>query len=141
MGNARRAGMRVRVQVIIESAAGNPTNVHDISCIQRGELRPDTVGLTLEEAKTVLERIQQRIVEQQAAEYLGAQRYCPQCRNKRSHKGEHTVTLRTLFGKLHLKSARLYHCQCQSYPACTFSPLAERPAGTQHARIVAVLSR
>jgi hypothetical protein len=118
--------MKVRVQVVVESTAGDPTDVHDIACIQREELRPDTVGLTLEEAKTVLERLQQRIVEQQAAEYLRTQRSCPQCGNKRSHKGDHTVTLRTLFGKLRLKSPRLYHCQCQRHPARTFSPLAER---------------
>jgi len=62
--------MKMRVQVVIDSTAGEPTDVHEIACLHRKELRPDTVGLTLEEAKTVLERMQQRIVEQQAAEYL-----------------------------------------------------------------------
>ena len=64
----------------------------------------------LAEAKTVLERMQQRLVEQQATGYLQAQRRCPHCGNKRSHKGAHTITLRTLFGKLRLKSPQLYHC-------------------------------
>src|SRR5262245_18228259 len=108
--------MRVRVQVVIESAAGETADVHDIACIHRDELRPDTVGLTLAEAKTVLERIQQRIVEEQAAEYLRTQSRCPQCGNKRCHKGTHSVTLRTVFGKLHLKSPRFYHCRCQPSP-------------------------
>src|SRR5215813_12275908 len=80
----------------------------------------------LAEAKTVLARLQQRLVEQQAAEYLWAQSRCPHCGTKRSHKGAHTITLRTLFGKLRLNSPRLYHCQCQRHPARTFSPLAER---------------
>src|SRR5215813_3637383 len=118
--------MKMRVQVVIESAAGEPPDVHEIACLHREELRPDTVGLTLEEAKTVLERIQQRLVEQQATEYLRTQRYCPQCGNKRHHKGDHTVTLRTLFGKLHLKSPRFYHCECRPHPTRTFSPLTER---------------
>src|SRR5262245_15277034 len=118
--------MRVRVQVIIETQAGEPADVYDIGCIQREELRPETLGLTLAEAKTVLERIQQRLVEQQATEYLRTQRYCPQCGNKCHQKGDHTLTVRTLFGKLRLKSPRLYHCQCQPHPAQTFSPLAER---------------
>ena len=65
-------------------------------------------------------------MEQQATEYLQAQRRCPHCGNKRSHKGAHTITLRTLFGKLRLKNPRLYHCQCQPHPTRTFSPLAER---------------
>jgi hypothetical protein len=32
---------------------------------------------------------------------------------------------RTLFGKLHLKSPRLYRCRCQQQGEQTFSPLAE----------------
>ena len=118
--------MKVRVQVVIESAVGEPTDVHEIACLEREELRPDTVGLTLDEAKTVLERIKQRIVEQPAAEYLRAQSRCPHCGNKRYQKGAHIVTLHTLFGKLRLKSPRFYHCQCQPHSTHTFSPLAER---------------
>jgi len=118
--------MKMRVQVVIESAVGEPTDVHEIGCIHREELRPDTVGLTLDEVKTVLERMQQRIVERQAAEYLRTQSRCPHCGNKRYHKGAHAVTIRTLFGKLRLKSPRVYHCQCQPSPTRTFSPLVER---------------
>jgi hypothetical protein len=118
--------MKMRVQVVIESAGGESTDVHEIACFDREELRPDTVGLTLEEAKTVLERLQQRIVEQQAVEYLRTQSRCPHCEKKRYHKGAHTVRLHTLFGKLRLKSPRFYHCQCQSSTTRTFSPLAER---------------
>jgi hypothetical protein len=118
--------MKIRVQVVIESAGGESTDVHDIACIYREELRPDNVGLTLDEAKTVLERMQQRLVEQQAAEYLRTQSHCPHCEKKRYHKGAHTVRLHTLFGKLRLKSPRFYHCPCQPSPTRTFSPLAER---------------
>jgi hypothetical protein len=118
--------MKMRVQVVIESTAGESTDVQEIACLHREELRPDTVGLTLEEAKTMLERMQQRIVEQQTVEYLHTQSHCPHCGKKRYHKGAHTVRLHTLFGKLRLKSPRLYHCQCQPHLTRTFSPLAER---------------
>jgi hypothetical protein len=118
--------MKVRVQVVIEADASKLGDVQDILEITREELHPETVGLTLDEAKTVLERLQQRIVEQQAATYLHTQSYCPHCGAKRYHKGQHTVTLRTLFGKLRLKSLRVYHCPCRPHPTRTFSPLAER---------------
>ena len=118
--------MKVRVQVVIETEASEPGDVQDIMEIEREELRPETVGLTLEEAKTVLERIQHQIVEQQATAYLQTQSRCPHCGNKRYHKGDHTVTIRTLFGKLKLQSPRFYHCPCQPHPTQTFSPLAER---------------
>src|SRR5437870_1180565 len=101
--------MRVRIQVVIESAAGKPTDVREIMGITREELGPDTVGLTLEEAKTALAGIQRTIVEQQTTEYLRTQSHCPHCGNKRYHKGAHTITIRTLFGKFRLKSPRLYH--------------------------------
>jgi hypothetical protein len=117
--------MKVRVQVVIETEAGQAGEVQDIMGIERKELRPDTVGLTLDEAKTVLERLQQTIVEQQTAEYLHTQTHCARCGKQRYRKGEHMVTLRTLFGKLHLHSHRLYHCQCQPHKTRTFSPLAE----------------
>src|SRR5262249_4881853 len=126
VGRTRRTLMKMRVQVVIESAVGESTDVHEIACLHREELQPDTVGLTLAEAKMVLERMQQRLVEQQAAEHLRAQSRCPHCGTKRSPKGAHTITLRTLFRKLRLNSPRLYHCQCQRHPARTFSPLAER---------------
>jgi hypothetical protein len=118
--------MKMRIQVVIEAVGGEPTEVHGITCITREELRSDTVGLTLDEAKTVLAKLQQALVEQQTAEYLRTQQHCPHCGNKRYHKGDHTVTIRTLFGKLRLKSPRFYHCPCQSHPTQTFSPLAER---------------
>ena len=117
--------MKVRVQVVIETEASEPGDVQDIMAIEREELCPETVGLTLDEAKTALERMQQRIVEQQAAEYLRTQSHCPSCGSKRYHKGEHTVTVHTLFGKLRLKSPRLHHCRCEPYLTRTFSPLAE----------------
>src|SRR5262245_36222781 len=98
--------MKVRVQVVIEADASKLGDVQDILEITREELHPETVGLTLDEAKIVLERIQQRIVEQQAVVYLRTQSHCPQGRKKRYHKSDHTVTLRTLFGKLRLKSPR-----------------------------------
>src|SRR5262249_32205592 len=126
VGSARRTTMNVPVQIVIETEAGESGDVQEILEIERTELRPDTVGLTLDEAQTVLERIQQRLVEQQAAEYLRTQSHCPHCGTPRYRKGAHRVTLRTLFGKLRLKSPRLYHCQCQPHLVRTFSPLAER---------------
>ena len=118
--------MKVRVQVVIETEASEPGDVQEIMAIEREELRPETVGLTLDEAKTALERMQHRVVEQQATEYLQRQRRCPHCGNKRYQKGAHTVTLRTLFGTLKLQSPRFYHCGCQPHSTQTFSPLAER---------------
>ena len=79
--------MRRRVQLVIETEASESRDVQEIMEIEREGLRPETMGLTLDEAKTVLERLQQQIVERQAAEYLRTQSHCPPCENKRSYQG------------------------------------------------------
>jgi len=40
------------------------------------------------------------------------------------HKDKRTIVYRTLFGKLHLKCPRLFHCLCQEQPTRSFNPVA-----------------
>ena len=116
--------MKVKVQVVIEADGGATEAVENIVCLERGSLRPSGLGITLAEAKAILAGVQKTMVERQATEYLEQQTLCPHCGKKRLHKGHHTLVYRTLFGKLRLRSVRLYHCMCQSHPTRTFSPLA-----------------
>jgi hypothetical protein len=116
--------MKMRIQVVVEADDGT-TVVQEVAEIAREGLRPDTVGLRLDEAKDLLRRVQQVVVEHQIADHLARQASCPCCDRPRVHKGAHTVVLRTLFGTLRLRSPRLYHCPCQSQPTRTFSPLAD----------------
>jgi hypothetical protein len=117
--------MRIRVQVIVESDDGVGEMVQDIARLERGQLRPEELGLTLTEAKGLLEGLQRTVVEQQITEYSKQQSSCQLCDKQRSQKGARTIIYRTLFGKLELSSPRLFHCQCQPQPARSFSPLAE----------------
>ena len=93
--------------------------------LDRGILRPETLGLTLAEARSILAGIEQTLVERQAAEFMAQQRTCSHCGHERSCKGRHHIVFRTPFGKLRLESPRLYHCQCESDDRTSFSPLAE----------------
>ena len=83
------------------------------------------LGLTMVEAKGLLEGLQRTVVEQQIADYSRAQSACPLCSKQRLHKGAHAIVYRTLFGKIELSSPRLFHCRCQPQPTRSFSPLAE----------------
>jgi hypothetical protein len=60
--------MKIRVQVIVESDDGVGEVVQDIARLERGRLRPEELGLTLAEAKGLLEGLQRTVVEQQIAE-------------------------------------------------------------------------
>src|SRR5262249_44030847 len=117
--------MKIRVQVIVESDDGAGEIVQEITPLERGQLRPEEFGLTLAEAKGLLEGLQRTVVEQQIAEYPKQQSSCPLCGQQRLHKGAHDIVYRTVFGKLDLSSPRLFHCPCQPQPTRSFSPLAE----------------
>jgi hypothetical protein len=115
-----------RLLEIIESDGGDTKAVEKIACLECGMLRPVELGLTLDEAKDLLESMQHTVVEQQVAEYLEQQAHCPCCGKKRRRKGHHNpIVYRTLFGKLRLPSMRFFHCECQLHANRTFSPLTQ----------------
>ncbi len=118
--------MKMKVQVIIEYEGNETPVVEEVACLQRGELLPASVGLTLNEGKEMLSKIQENMVIYQVEEYIAQRRHCPNCRVEYSCKGTHGLTFRTLFGKMELPSPRFYSCSCHSQTKKSFSPLAER---------------
>jgi protein-arginine kinase activator protein McsA len=100
--------MRLKVQVIVESESGETEVVQEVAKLERHSLRPEDLGLTLSEAKVLLQEVQKAMVTHQSTEYVTQQIACPECGRIRSQKGKHQIVLRTLFGKLQLDSPRLY---------------------------------
>ncbi|MGH9761478.1 MAG: ISKra4 family transposase, partial [Blastocatellia bacterium] len=98
----------------------------EISSFERGEFKLTSFGLTLAESKSILKDIQEIVVEEQATTYSASQQRCPDCGGPRKKKGSHTIPVRTLFGKVRVKSPRIRHCKCRHHKTRTFSPLAER---------------
>ena len=116
--------MKIKIQITIESDEGKPEALQEVAQLNRGSLRPESLGLTLAEARSILAGIEQTVVERQAAEFVAQQRLCSACGQERSCKGRHQIVLRTPFGKLKLESPRLYRCKCESDDRKSFSPLA-----------------
>jgi hypothetical protein len=102
--------MKIRVQVVIESELGPPL-VEEVAALERGALRPEELGLRLEEAKDLLRAVQHTMIAQQVEEYVDQQVRCPECDQPRPRKGKHEIVFCTLFGKLKLPSPRLYACR------------------------------
>ena len=115
--------MKVRVQVIIESDTGQRL-VEEVALLVRNTLSAETLGLSLAEAKSILQHLQASVVNQQISKHLQEQRHCPNCGAVRSLKGHHTLVCRTVFGKLKLPSPRLRRCGCEQVDTRSFSPLA-----------------
>src|SRR5882724_6844078 len=118
--------MKIRIQVIIESDSGTPELVQDVAHLQREELQPETLGLSLAEANALLASVQRAVVTQQTTEYLAQHATCAQCGTHRHRKGSRPIVYRTLFGTLRLPNDRLFHCPCHPHSTQTFSPLADR---------------
>jgi hypothetical protein len=118
--------MRIKIQVVIESDSHDTPVTEEVACIQREDLAPETLGLTLDEAKDLLANVQANMVREQIEEYIEQQRRCPLCGKVRGQKGHKDIVFRTLFGKMEIPSPRLYTCSCQSQEKKSFSPLAER---------------
>ncbi|MBV8883012.1 MAG: ISKra4 family transposase, partial [Chroococcidiopsidaceae cyanobacterium CP_BM_RX_35] len=116
--------MKVRVQVVIEADNGEEV-IQEVAQIQKEALQPETLGLTLKEAKTLLNRVQQTFVEQQVSAYFKQLAKCPDCGQNRRRKGNRPIIYRTLFGKLHLQGTRLFHCGCLPHTTRSFSPLSD----------------
>ncbi len=128
--------MLIKIQVVIETSGedGLEPVIEEIARVERADLKVETLGLSLAEAKEIVASIQKAVTSQQVAEHLEQHRHCPTCNVKYRQKGSHPLVFRTLFGKLKLTSPRLLKCQCQKGlgKAKSFSPLttvlAERTA-------------
>ena len=115
--------MKVKVQVVTITDDGQETT-REIACVERQELTPEALGLSLAEGKVVLQALQEVVVEWQMQAYLQQHRTCPHCGKGRQSKGVHHTVFRTVFGALPIDSPRLYQCPCQPHTTTSFSPLA-----------------
>ena len=68
--------MKVKVHVVIESDEGTTETIENIIHLERGNLHPEDLGLTLAEARTLLQNMQRTMVERQVAHYLDQQGSC-----------------------------------------------------------------
>ena len=100
--------IRMTVQVVFVNDANGKRDIHEIARIDRPELRPERLGLSVAEAKDVAAGIQQVLAMVQIAEWKEGRRACPDSGRRRSLKGHHRRSFRTAFGTLWL--LRLVRC-------------------------------
>jgi hypothetical protein len=71
--------MICKIQVVTIGEDGRK-ETREITSIQRTDVKPETLGLTLAEGKMILKDLQQVIVESQVSSLLLPKRTCPECR-------------------------------------------------------------
>jgi hypothetical protein len=101
--------MKCTIQMVITTENGQ-TDTREIACLEREDLTPTTLGLTLAEGKAILKGLQEVVVQQQLTAYLETQRPCAHCDHRQRSKGYRTTQVRTVFGTILVQSLRLYRC-------------------------------
>lgn len=114
--------MKFQIELRVQTDEGTSTS--EIIAFEREYLADGTLGLSLDETKSLLAQLQQQIVAQQIDAFVDEARTCD-CGQIHSIKGHHTIRYQTLFGKLKLSSPRFYTCSCQSNEYKSFSPLRQ----------------
>jgi hypothetical protein len=70
--------MKYIIPVILTTDEGQ-TEAREIACLERENLTPTTLGLSLNEGKAILKALQAVVVEGQMTAHLGTHRSCPHC--------------------------------------------------------------
>ena len=117
----------IEARLLDDVAQGPPVR---LATIDR-ELTTDPVGLSLAEGKTILADVQDYFVQAQCLGIADAHAYCQKCETRLISKGYHERRIRTVFGRVTVRSPRFRHCRCLGKkPGASFSPLIELvPAG------------
>jgi hypothetical protein len=116
----------MRMVVTVEFAdAGIRTGKHRVLAVTRnaGHAASGDIGLTLAEAKNMLEYVQQEFVTAQAEELVERARVCPRCGRRLAIKDVERRRVHTLFGRISLSATRLLSCSCGDTRPTAFSPL------------------
>ncbi|SDQ37430.1 ISKra4 family transposase [Pseudovibrio sp. Tun.PSC04-5.I4] len=116
--------MDIQVKIAITAPDGE---IHEfnIAAFEKGHVDAAEIGLTIEESKELLVKLQREIVAAQTAAFCAARSTCPSCAARLRRKGSKRIQYRTVFGDITINSPRLNHCGCQPGSAQTFSPLTE----------------
>ncbi|QYY33888.1 ISKra4 family transposase (plasmid) [Cupriavidus pinatubonensis] len=84
-----------------------------LAVIERPDCSLADLGLTLAEGRALLAEAQAQLVSTQVDRWLSGQTHCQCCGEALSHKDHRSTVVRTVYGKVTLKSPRLWSCACQ----------------------------
>jgi hypothetical protein len=113
--------MKVRVEVVCTGTDGTEQR-HDVIAIERAELVMETLGMSLQEGKALLEGVQDVFVAHQANEYLEQHRKCTNCGKRHTSKDAGSTPVKTAFGCVDVPNPRWNRCGCDTTGPNTFRP-------------------
>ena len=129
------------MRIHIEVSTGDGSVRQRIATIERDAnvSAGEGVGLTLDEVKALVQRLQTIVVTGHVGEIVAANSSCGVCGQALPRKGSAGIVYRTAFGKLDLACPRLYsQCRCgvRAYASDSFNPLAMILAQRTHPELL-----
>lgn len=115
--------MKFRVEVVCLSEDGAEQRCPVIE-VEKQQLAMETLGLSLEEGKTILRGVQDFVASKQTIEDLKRRRNCPCCGRRYRSKGTGVSTVCTVFGPVAVPNPRWDRCACQAEGPKSFRPTA-----------------
>jgi hypothetical protein len=91
------------------------TDAYELGSITRStyDLRPEEVGLTLEEGRQLVQGIECRMIADQIHAYTLCCRRCPECGRLQHFKDVRTKCVKTIHGSYRFRGRRISACPCQ----------------------------
>ena len=107
--------MRLIIEARLSDGDSDTVNDGDgvLAVVERRDCSLAQLGLTLAEGRSLLAKVQAELVSKQVEWWLSGQTHCRRCGAALSHKDSRSTVLRTVYGKVTVKSARLWSCACQ----------------------------
>ena len=96
---------------------------------QFGKLTSGEIGLSIDDGKRIMSRLQEFVVKQELATYAQARRVCPSCERLRPVKDYTIRKIRTVFGTVEVKNTILSSRSHRQNPPCGHR---RRNAGSAH---------
>lgn len=125
-GEPQQASTKIsfRLQLVATDDNGND-EVVDVTTMTKGIDGFAHIGLTLADSKDLLHKVQRAVVARQVAAYLHSRSTCARCGKPLSNKGDGSLWLSTLFGKISCSNPRLKNCPCTPSETKSFRPLRD----------------
>jgi hypothetical protein len=131
----------LRVKLVTELPAEEPTEV-ELACFERDEqLGLADLGLSLAEAKQLTAALQAEMVPTQVTVVGERRRWCEACGAVLASKGHYVTTFRSLFGDVPVRVRRLLTCPCQASAKTKSFPVLDLEAATVAPELAYVTAR
>ncbi|MFP3645820.1 ISKra4 family transposase [Paraburkholderia sp. SIMBA_054] len=84
-----------------------------LAVVERPDCSIAELGLSLAEGRSLLAKVQIELVSKQVQRWLAGQAHCESCGAALRHKDSRSTVMRTVYGKVTMKSPRLWSCACR----------------------------